>query len=157
LLHHDQKPRRSKRTRGASASESNKIKEGGEGRKRSSSKNFTSDLDSLFEDALKETVLEKVEKIKEKTLGSDTKTARRKRASTVALTGIDALIRKTGNLEASELIPTKKRVSFAFDRHKFQKLKNIAKEEKMYLKDIIGDVVSDFIKEYESKNNIEGA
>ena len=42
---------------------------------------------------------------------------------------------------------------FVFDKEKLAKLKEIAKMEKAYLKDIIGDVVSNFIEKYEKEEN----
>ena len=50
-------------------------------------------------------------------------------------------------------VPTKKRVTFVFDKEKLAKLKEIARTEKAYLKDIIGDVVSRFIEKYEKEQN----
>lgn len=117
-------------------------------RKRTSSKNFTSDLDSLFEEALQESIEDKVQKIV-KTKAPKAPTRRRRRE---ALTGLDALIRRTveSGLDASR--STKKRVTFVFDHRKLEKLRKIAKEEKSYLKDIISDVVSSFIESYEKNH-----
>ena len=113
--------------------------------KRSSSKNFTSDLETLFEQALNETIEEKLEKHKRKT-NRKTITRRRMRP----LSGLDALIRKTSEMDVVEVnIPNKKRVTFIFDKQKLLRLKEIAKKEKAYLKDIIGEVMSKFIENYE--------
>ena len=64
------------------------------------------------------------------------------------------MIRHTEDMEVVEVnVPTKKRVTFVFDKEKLAKLKEIAKMEKAYLKDIIGDVVSSFIEKYEEEND----
>jgi hypothetical protein len=118
--------------------------------KKRSSKDFTSDLDTLFEQALAETIEEKQEKAKSKIQAPPKPAQRRLRR----LSGLDALIRHTEDMEVVEVnVPTKKRVTFVFDKEKLAKLKEIAKSEKAYLKDIIGDVVSNFIEKYEKEQN----
>lgn len=119
-------------------------------------KSFTSDLDSLFEQVLTETIEEKLNKPKKKKSDvvasvplDNTKKKYRK-----PMSGLDALIRQTVETSTMEMrpatAPTKKRVTFVFDKQKLAKLKMIAKVEKAYLKDIIGDLVSEFIDGYES-------
>ena len=118
--------------------------------KKRSSKNFTSDLDTLFEQAFADTIEEKKELAKSKIQAPPKPRNRRLRR----LSGLDALIRSTGDMEVVEVnVPTKKRVTFVFDKKKLAKLKEIAKSEKSYLKDIIGDVVSRFIEKYEKEQN----
>ena len=118
--------------------------------KKRSSKNFTSDLDTLFEQALAETIEEKQEKAKSGIQAPPNPRKRRLRR----LSGLDALIRHTADMETVEVnVPTKKRVTFVFDKEKLAKLKEIAKEEKAYLKDIIGEVVTNFIEKYEKEQN----
>ena len=65
------------------------------------------------------------------------------------LAGIDLLIK--GTLEGSKRIvenvaPEKKRVTFILDKTKLAKIKNIAKSEKAYIKDIFDRVVSDYLE-----------
>lgn len=118
--------------------------------KKRSSKDFTSDLDTLFEQALAETIEEKQEQAKSKIQAPPKPRPRRLRR----LSGLDALIRHTEDMEVVEVnVPTKKRVTFAFDKEKLAKLKEIARSEKAYLKDIIGDVVSNFIEKYEKEQS----
>ncbi len=115
--------------------------------RRSSTKNFTSDLETLFEQALTDTIEEKRENEQRKTATRKVISRRRMRP----LSGLDALIRRTDDLDRVEVnVPSKKRVTFVFDKAKLARLKKIAKEEKAYLKDIIGDVVSKFIENYEA-------
>ena len=118
--------------------------------KKRSSKDFTSDLDTLFEQALAETIEDKQEKAKSEIQAPPKPIKRRLRR----LSGLDALIRHTENMEVVEVnVPTKKRVTFVFDKQKLAKLKEIAKSENSYLKDIIGDVVSKFIEKYDKEQN----
>lgn len=120
-------------------------------RKSVSRKNFTSDLDSLFEDALKETIHEQKQKLG-KGLESKSKSASHQKRERKPLTGIDALIRRTVETSSLEIgSGVKKRVTFTFDRKKLEKLKKIARIEKSYLKDIIGELVGEFIDDYETK------
>jgi hypothetical protein len=121
--------------------------------KRSSRKDFTTDLDSLLEEALQESFDEQMEA----SASSDSKArifhqqAPRKRP----LSGLDRLIRRT--VESSDMRVEekpaygRKRLTVTFEKKKVEKLKKIARIEKSYLKDILGDLVADFIKEYESK------
>ena len=120
--------------------------------KRSSRKNFTTDLDSLLEEALQESFDEQMEA----STSSDSKAqvfhkqAPRKRH----ISGLDKLIRST--VESSEMkveenpAAGRKRLTVTFEKKKVEKLKKIARIEKSYLKDILGDLVANFIKEYEA-------
>lgn len=114
-------------------------------KKGKSRKNFTNSFSSLFEEAFEETIDEKIQEIKQG------KPVASKRRTKKLDTGIDQLIKstiETSQVEVKE-IRHHKRVTFLFDEKKLEKLKQIAKLEKLYLKDILNDIVSDFIKEYE--------
>lgn len=114
-------------------------------------KSFTSDLDSLFNDMMTEAIEEKVERII-----TDKEKPKRKRRiiSSKPLSGLDALFRRTVEKSEEEEVKIErniKRVSFTFHKDRLLKLKTIAKMEKSYLKDIISEVVSGYIDEYEKK------
>jgi len=114
--------------------------------RRAASKNFTSDLETLFEKALSETIEDKIDRANQKQ--EVRKQAKKRRRP---LSGLDALIRRTGDMDYIEVnVPNKKRVTFVFDKQKLERLKKIAKNKKLYLKDIIGDVMSSFIEKYEN-------
>ncbi|MCF8246111.1 MAG: hypothetical protein K9J37_15415 [Saprospiraceae bacterium] len=121
--------------------------------KSSSRKNFTTDLDSLLQEAMQESF---DEQIKEKETAANTPKAqpfhqqahRRK-----PLSGLDMLIRRTverGDVEEDQVSGTR-RLTVSFDKAKLNKLKIIARMEKAYLKDILGDIVEEYIRRYENK------
>lgn len=121
---------------------------------RGSSKDFTSDLDSLLEDALNESV-ETINKTATEAGGADK--SKEHPAPTAAhrkvLSGLDALIRQTIQVNVEEYkdetnSPTK-RVTFAVDKAKLEKLKTIARQEGAYLKDIISSLISEYIREHD--------
>ena len=121
-------------------------------RRKASGKNFTSDLESLFQISVKEPSIE------EKSTEEEEKNARKKalarRVRRKPVSGLDALLRQTLHSTArpEPSSASKKRVTFVFDKSKLKKLKTIARSEKAYLKDIIGDIISEFITRYEDQN-----
>ena len=44
-----------------------------------------------------------------------------------------------------------KRITLTFDPDKLEKLKTIARRERTYLRDIIDEIVAEYLDEYESK------
>lgn len=113
-----------------------------------SSKNFTSDLDSLFESVINDNYREK--QVEETDKNSKNKTTKRR-----PVVGLDALIQRTtdGNYDYTS---TKKRVTFIFEKKKLDKLKLIAKLQKAYLKDIIGKIVGEHISKYDDDGQLKG-
>jgi len=128
-------------------------------RRANAGKNFTTDLDSLFQEVVQESIEEKFElkkeKEREKKKGKNKKTLskpeKKKRRVIPRSGGIDSLIRSTveGSIMQIESTSNKKRVSFVFDKEKLKKLKTIAKLKKSYLKDVIDEVVADYLVKYE--------
>lgn len=109
-------------------------------------KSFASDLDSFFQDAITESVDEQVEELKNGKKIKVKKPIRRKPNF-----GLDNLIRQT--LETSTVVtvkdtPTRKRVTFLFDKEKLAEFKKIVRNEKAYMKDIIGGLVSEYLEQY---------
>jgi len=110
------------------------------------SKNFTSDLDSLFEDTLESAIEET------KTEYQQGNKPDKKRKQRRPVSGLDALIRRTLESGESEVSYDKrKRVTFVFEKSKVEKLKRIAKAQKVYLKDILGDIVQEYLQQYEKE------
>ena len=117
-------------------------------KKRSKSgKNFTSDLDTLFEAALSDNVREDQNN---ESLNSN-QTSRTQRRSSVV--GLDALIQKTTDINL-DYTSTKKRVTFIFEKKKLDKLKRIAKLQDSFLKDIIGKIVGEHIAKYNDEGQL---
>ncbi|HKK87900.1 MAG TPA: hypothetical protein VJ917_03560 [Saprospiraceae bacterium] len=114
-------------------------------RKKSSRKNFTFDLNNLLSEALQSTD----EDDKAKSV-DETRSKPKKRINKVPLTGINALIRKTIDSDYdSDAQREFKRVTFICDRDKVARLKQIAKSEKTYLKDILIDLIEEYIADFE--------
>lgn len=126
---------------------------------KSNSKNFTSDLESLFRDALtdtfeepllKEALEEPALQTEENNITTERTPRKRKRINTPGGSGLDLLIRQTTDETILEYESSTKRVSFVFDKEKLAKLKRIARERNLFLKDVVSEVVTKFITEYES-------
>lgn len=122
-------------------------------RKRSSRKNFTTDLDSLLEEALQESFDEQMEA--SAPAGTKAKSFHQQTHRKRPLSGLDRLIRRTvegGEMRVEEQPALgRKRLTVTFEKKKVEKLKKIARLEKAYLKDILGDLVANFIRDYEAK------
>ena len=126
-------------------------------------KNFTMDLDSLFQEVVHESIEEQFELKKEKKKNKNEKTESKPKAKTEKKKrrviprsgGIDSLIRSTveGSIVQIESTSTKKRVSFVFDKEKLKKLKSIAKLKKAYLKDVIDEVVAEYLSKHDEFND----
>ncbi|MFT4667643.1 MAG: hypothetical protein ACI9XB_004615 [Gammaproteobacteria bacterium] len=153
-----------------------KVRKAATSETRTTSKNFTSDLESLFRDALTDSfeeallseseAVEEVQAIEEKpshqpekniirerkASPEDKPVRARRRISTPGGSGLDLLIRQTSDETILEYESLTKRVSFVFDKKKLKKLKRIAKQRQLFLKDVVGEVVAKFINEYETDN-----
>ena len=123
-------------------------------KKANAGKNFTTDLDSLFQEVMHESIGEQLELRKEKKKKKKAVKAKKKRKVIPRSGGLDSLIRSTveDSIMQIESTSNKKRVSFVFDKLKLKKLKSIAKLKKSYLKDIIDEVVAQYLSEYEAEN-----
>jgi len=116
-------------------------------KKRSSGKTFTSDFNALFEETLRETVQEKAKAINKKNAADATKRRSRK-----PMSGLDMLIRRTVESSEMDFEPgTKRRVTFVFEEEKIEQLKKTARVRKSYLKEIMNELVEEYIQRYEQK------
>jgi uncharacterized protein involved in propanediol utilization len=108
-------------------------------------KSFMSNLDNLLQEAIEEGVQEQVERIKTK---KKTVSKRKK-----PMFGLDALIRETVETSKVEVsVPqSTKRVTFVFDEAKIDKLKKLARLKKAYVKDIVNEIISEYLEEQEVK------
>lgn len=123
--------------------------------KSSSGKHFSDELEMFFQESLRETIQDQLSADAANRPGQSQKAARARRSSKPK-DGLDALIRRT--IETSEIElhydESKKRVAFSFDKDKLEKLKQIARQERTFLKDIIARVVAEYIQEYEKKKGV---
>ena len=106
------------------------------------SKNFTSDLDSFLKEAFQEAFEESQEQARK---------PKASKKSKKSLSGLDALIRST--IEPSEITFDKKnakRITFLIDKEKLETLRAIAKQEKAYIKDVISNIVEEYVSKYQS-------
>ena len=120
--------------------------------RRASNKNFTSDLDSLFQDAFTDSVEEKAEKLR-RLANNDDPFESNRRQYKQPLSGLDALIRSTMDTSLAEFdhAPVK-RLTIMFENLKIEKLKSIAKMERSFVKDLVGGVLTEFINDYEKRS-----
>lgn len=115
-----------------------------------SGKDFTSDLQSFLEESFEES-LERQLKVSDQKPGRRGAGARRPRP-----TGLDALIQRT--VEESALRTDSphagfgKRITLLLDQEKLEKLKEIARQERTFLRNIIDEIVSEYIDAYEQRS-----
>lgn len=112
---------------------------------KNSGKGFRNDLKAFLQEAFEESLEQHLEQ-KEKGNLSKKKTAKPKG-------GLDALLRST--IEPSKMRLQNKpvrRLTISFDEEKLAKLRQIARKERTYLKDIIDEIVGEFLESYESDN-----
>lgn len=128
---------------------------------RRTGKNFTSDLESLFATASMEQTREPAPSAED----FNTRGRSRPRRRVSMLSGLDSLIRDTTDgkaaqqqaAAAAEDTLVRKRVTFTYDRDRFARLKQIARTEGSYLKDIISGLLNDYISSYETERGPIGA
>lgn len=118
--------------------------------KKSTGKNFTDDLQSFLREAFEESFEEQFSTPKDKLKEEKRIKKRRKKP----LSGLDALIRQTVRPQPKNLLdqPTR-RVTLTFDHQKLEKLKKIARLNNTYLKDIINEIVSEYIEKHEGSKD----
>lgn len=113
---------------------------------KSSSKNFADDLDIFFREAIREGRSSSENKSSLPKLAKKAPGKTKKRAG-----GLDALIYQT--LENAELeinYGARKRVSFVLEKDKLDALKELAKNQKTYLKDILRKLVVEYLESAET-------
>jgi hypothetical protein len=119
---------------------------------RLSRKNFTTDLDSLLQEAMQESFEEQMQE-RDQAAASKAQPFHQQVHRRKPLGGLDMLIRRTverGAVEEDQVTGTR-RLTVSFDKEKLEKLKSIARLEKAYLKDILGGIVEEYIRRYESQ------
>ncbi len=126
--------------------------------RRSGHKNFMSDLDSLLQEALEES-LERFEANQPDTTtpSGKTKASGANISYRAPVSGLDALIRQTIDVQeiATDEASGKKRLTVTVDRTKLEKLKAIARLENSYMKDLLVSLIDEYIEEYTQQKGLE--
>ncbi|MEZ4943447.1 MAG: hypothetical protein R3D58_21400 [Saprospiraceae bacterium] len=125
--------------------------------RKTGSKNFMDDLDELFHDALvdsPDSLLETEQPAAASTPPTKSKSTTRYRAP---MSGLDTLIRQTVDVQEldAEEQSGKKRLTVAIDREKLLKIKTIARLENAYLKDLMVQLIDEYIREYTTEKGID--
>lgn len=124
--------------------------------RRAAHKNFMHDLDVLLQEALDES-LDKMDAEAAQPAASTPRTKSKTGAGAYSMSGLDALIRQT--IDVQELHTDeetgKKRLTVAVDKTKLEKLKAIARLENAYLKDILVQLIDEYIREYTKEKGID--
>ena len=119
-------------------------------------KNFMHDLDVLLQEALEES-MDKLDADTGLPAASTPRTKSKTSADAYSMSGLDALIRQT--IDVQELHTDeetgKKRLTVAVDKTKLEKLKAIARLENAYLKDILVQLIDEYIREYTKEKGID--
>jgi hypothetical protein len=122
--------------------------------RRASNKNFMDDLDELFSQAMDERFDQPdPEPPTASTSSTKSKSLAAQRAP---LSGLDALIRQTIDVQEINFDEAsgKKRLTVAIDKTKLLQLKNIARIENSYLKDIMIQLIDEYLQEYQAKKGL---
>lgn len=126
-------------------------------RKPSAHKSFVTDLDSLLQEALDES-LERYESNQPDSVSASAKTkaSNPNALRAPARSGLDLLIRQTIDVQeiATDENSGKKRLTVAVDRPKLEKLKAIARLENAFLKDLLVSVLDEYIEEYTQQKGV---
>ncbi|MFN0212960.1 MAG: hypothetical protein ACKVT2_01785 [Saprospiraceae bacterium] len=125
------------------------------GRKAPGHKSFVTDLDSLLQEALDES-LERFEANQPDSVSASSKTKATNTLRTPMRSGLDTLIRQTIDVQdfTNDENSGKKRLTVAVDRPKLEKLKTIARLENAYLKDLLVAVLDEYIEEYTQQKGL---
>jgi lipopolysaccharide biosynthesis regulator YciM len=115
--------------------------------RRASAKNFTSNLNSMLDNSMATSF----ESFIEEASGTTSSKAShfKKPLLKPTVTGLDALIRQTIGDINDEHTNLKKRITVILDQMTIEKLRSIAKNESAYVKDVIENVIDQYVKNYE--------
>ena len=126
-------------------------------RKLSAHKSFMTDLDSLLQDALDESMERYESNQPDAAASSKTKSTRSDAMRAPMRSGLDNLIRQTIDVQDLTMDETtgKKRLTVAVDRPKLEKLKAIARLENAFLKDLLVSLIDEYIADYTHEKGVD--
>jgi len=101
---------------------------------------FKTTLDALFQESFEDQGLDK--------LFVETKFEKRKKRNVSKKKGFDLLFEPTVDTPQDEPTKKGKRVTFSFEEEKLLVLKEIARKERKFLKDVVSKIVSEYISKY---------
>jgi hypothetical protein len=117
-------------------------------KKKISGKDFTDSLQSFLSETFEESFERQMAETRKKDLPAEKpKRSRRRRSS------LDMLIRSTvepTKIEIEGDAPKRRRITLTFEPQKLEKLRQIARVERSMLKDIINEIVGEYIRKYET-------
>lgn len=117
--------------------------------RRSHGKKFSEDLQTFLQEAFDDSF----EKYSDPNYVQDDSSNKKRTLKPMA--GLDAILRSTVDPKSMRLGPgNTRRLTLVFDENKLNKLKSIARLERSYLKDIIDEIVEEFIKKYEVQKGL---
>lgn len=122
--------------------------------KRSSSgKNFSSDLQSFLQEAFDDSMERQLEERQQRDEAAPTEPSVKKKHRR-PMAGLDALIRSTVDPQAATDPDSgrPKRITLSFDPIKLEKLKTIARDQRALLRDVIDEIVEDYLDRRESNS-----
>lgn len=132
----------------AKPAQAEQVEQAEDAKKKSSGKQFTDSLQSFLAETFEasfERQMAEAEKGKSQPKKKSSR-PRRRRSS------LDMLIRSTVEPSKVEIEDRpKRRITLTFEPQKLEKLRNIAKVERAMLKDIINEIVGDYIRKYENE------
>jgi hypothetical protein len=127
---------------------------------RPTGKNFAIGIDALLQEAFEESLTRHETGLTKDTTAEPTlasgKTKATARPSEGSFSGLDALIRQTVDIQdmQTDEATGKRRLVVAVDRSKFDRLKNIARLENAFLKDILVELIDGYITQYTQDKGI---
>ena len=125
--------------------------------RRGGHKNFMSDLDSLLQEALEESLDKYETNRSDNTIPSNKSKSSARESGAELPHGLDALIRQT--IDVQDIITDentgKRRLTVAVDKTKIDKLKTIARLENAFMKDLLVTLIDEYIEEYAKQRKLE--
>lgn len=120
-------------------------------------KSFMSDLDSLLQDALDESISHQHDAQSVSSASSWPASVAKQSVSGNIPHGLDVLIRQTIDIQdiITDEATGKRRLTVAVDKTKLEKLKTIARLENSYLKDLLVELIDAYIQEYPAKKGVD--
>ncbi|MEN0007054.1 MAG: hypothetical protein AAF798_23085 [Bacteroidota bacterium] len=113
------------------------------------SKTFSEDIEGFLASSFEESFEQQIGAAQQKKSSSTTNKKRSRRPRS----GLDLLIRNTVKPSSITLKDgTTRRVTLVFEEEKLEKLKTIARQESVFLKDIINEIVGEYLATYQKKS-----